>query len=117
MSQTDDVQFYSDASCSVDVLSPVVDIAGYDASSPKIICVAVNPKGDFNGSDGSNEPSFTIKFIVRVDWFLSSDSADDGTQGMIKGWMVRYNARTIFFEFLSKFLCILLDHFYPFAVD
>lgn len=66
-SQTDDVQFYSDAACSVDVLSPAVDASGYDISSPKIICVAVNPKGDFNGSDGSNDPSFTIKFIVRVD--------------------------------------------------
>ena len=65
--QTDDVQFYSDAACSVDILAPVVDASGYDISSPKIICIAVNPKGDFSGSDGINHPSFTVQFTVRVD--------------------------------------------------
>ncbi|RLA39886.1 MAG: hypothetical protein DRR06_18370 [Gammaproteobacteria bacterium] len=65
--QTDDVQFYSDTGCSIDVLVPVTDASGYDISSPKVICIAVNPKGDFNGSDGSNHPSFFVRFTVRVD--------------------------------------------------
>ena len=65
--QTDDVQFYSDAGCSVDVLSPVADASGYDISVPKIVCIEINPKGDFNGSDGTNDPSFTVNFTVRVD--------------------------------------------------
>ncbi len=67
-STVDDVDFYSDATCTTPVLSPAVDGNGYDISSPKIVCISINPKGDFKGSeDLVNFPAFRVDFTVRVD--------------------------------------------------
>jgi len=67
-STIDDIDFYSDATCTTPVLSPAVDGSGYDISVPKIICISINPKGDFKGSeDLVNLPAFRVDFTVRVD--------------------------------------------------
>ncbi|MBT8119089.1 MAG: hypothetical protein KJN89_05170 [Gammaproteobacteria bacterium] len=66
----DDVQFSNDG-CATFLLPPTVPTAdpvtGYDTTVPKIDCIAINPKGSFNGSDGVNDPSFSVSFTIRVD--------------------------------------------------
>jgi len=61
----DDIAF-SDDGCGTFV-TPSADGAGFDISAPPIDCIEFNPKGELRGSDGVNNPSFTIKFQLRVD--------------------------------------------------
>ena len=66
----DDVQFSNDgcATFLVPPTAPTADpVTGYDTTVPKIDCIAINPKGSFNGSDGANDPSFSVSFTIRVD--------------------------------------------------
>lgn len=65
---TDDIDFYSDAACTTIIATPVADASGYDISSPRVSCIGINPKGEFNGSvDLVNLPSFSVNFTVRLD--------------------------------------------------
>jgi uncharacterized repeat protein (TIGR01451 family) len=65
---TDDIDFYSDVGCTTIIATPVADASGYDISSPKVRCIGINPKGDFNGAaDLINFPSFSVNFTVRLD--------------------------------------------------
>jgi hypothetical protein len=66
-STTDDVQFSNDG-CVTFLLNPTAGpVTGYDTTSPKIDCIAIYPKGSFAGSDGVNDPSFSVTFTIVVD--------------------------------------------------
>ena len=66
-STTDDVDFSNDG-CLTYVANPTADpVTGYDTTSPKINCIAINPKGSLSGSDGTNHPSFSVTFSIKVD--------------------------------------------------
>ena len=60
-SLADDIEFSSDGSNYND--TPVPDVDGYDAG---ITHIRLLTKGAFAASDGSNHPSFTIRFKVRI---------------------------------------------------
>jgi len=65
---TDDIDFSTDGCLSYLLGGPAADpVTGYDITSPKVNCIRLNPKGEFNGSDGVNNPSVVIKFKVKVD--------------------------------------------------
>ena len=57
-SGTDDIEFTT-----VSGLPPVPDVDGYDAG---VTDLGLLPKGTFAASDGTNHPSFTIMFKVRL---------------------------------------------------
>ena len=61
----DDIAFSSDDCGSF--VTPDAGTGGFDISTPSINCVRFNPSGELRGSDGVNNPSFTIRFRVRVD--------------------------------------------------
>ena len=57
-SGTDDIEFTT-----VSGLPPVPDVDGYDAG---VTALGLLPKGTFAASDGTNHPSFSIMFKVRI---------------------------------------------------
>ena len=61
---SDDVSFSNDGGATF--ITPVVDGSGFDITSPPINYIYLNPKGNMRGSDGANDPSFSIKFKVKV---------------------------------------------------
>lgn len=61
-SATDDLEFSSDNGATWTYI-PVPDADGYDAS---VTNIRINPKGEMNASDGTNHPTFTLRFRVRV---------------------------------------------------
>jgi uncharacterized repeat protein (TIGR01451 family) len=61
-STTDDLEFSNDNGTSWSY-TPVPDADGYDAN---VTDIRVNPKGAMNASDGTNDPTFTLRFRVRV---------------------------------------------------
>lgn len=61
---TDDVDFSNDGGSTF--ITPLVDGAGYDITSPPINYIRINPQGAFNASSGSGDPSFTVRFRLRV---------------------------------------------------
>ena len=64
-STTDDIAFSNNLGSSF--ITPSVDGAGFDVTVPPINYIRINPKGAFRGSNGVNNPSFTLKFRLRVD--------------------------------------------------
>ena len=64
-STTDDIDFSNDGGSSF--ITPSVDANGFDITSPPINFIRLNPKGEFRGSDGVNDPSMQINFRVRVE--------------------------------------------------
>jgi len=64
-STVDDIDF-SNNDC-VSFITPSVNGSGFDTTSPPINCVRINPKGEFRGSDGVNDPSMQMNFRVRVE--------------------------------------------------
>lgn len=60
----DDVDFSNDGGGTF--VTPSVDAGGYDVTSPPINYIRVNPQGRLNGSTGSGDPSFDIRFRARV---------------------------------------------------
>lgn len=63
-STTDDIDFSNDGGLSF--ITPSIDGNGFDTTVPPIDFIRINPKGEFNGSDGVNNPSMEIKFQVKV---------------------------------------------------
>jgi len=61
----DDIDFSNDGGGTF--VTPVVDGSGFDITSPKINFIRFKLKGNFNGSDGVNNPSMNLQFRVRVD--------------------------------------------------
>jgi uncharacterized repeat protein (TIGR01451 family) len=61
-STTDDLEFSSDNGATW-TYTPVPDTNGYDAN---VTNIRVNPKGVMRASDGTNNPTFTLRFQVRV---------------------------------------------------
>jgi hypothetical protein len=62
-SGADDIAF-SNTGCSPFTLyTPVPDVNGFDAA---VTCIRVNPKGVFAAASGGNNPSFELRFRVRV---------------------------------------------------
>lgn len=61
-STTDDVDFSNDGGATY-TYTPTPDADGYDSA---VTNIRVNPKGQFDASDGVNNPSFEIRFRVRV---------------------------------------------------
>jgi uncharacterized repeat protein (TIGR01451 family) len=62
-SGADDVSF-SNTGCSLFTnYTPVPDVNGFDAA---VTCIRVNPKGVFAAASGGNNPSFELRFRVRV---------------------------------------------------
>ena len=59
---TDDIEFSNDNG-STWTYTPVPDVDGYDAN---VTNIRINPKGEMRASDGSNHPTFTLRFSVRV---------------------------------------------------
>lgn len=64
-STTDDIDFSNDGGATF--ITPTVDANGFDTTSPPINYIRLNPKGEFRGSDGVNNPSMQINFRVRVE--------------------------------------------------
>jgi uncharacterized repeat protein (TIGR01451 family) len=64
-STTDDIGFSNDGGSTF--ITPNVDVNGFDITSPPINYISLNPKGEFRGSDGVNNPSMQINFRVRVE--------------------------------------------------
>ncbi|MBN1378222.1 MAG: DUF11 domain-containing protein [Gammaproteobacteria bacterium] len=61
---TDDIDFSNDGGSTF--VTPVADGDGFDITSPAINYIRITPGGQFNGSTGSPDPSFTIRFRARV---------------------------------------------------
>lgn len=64
-STVDDIDFSNDGGATY--ITPSVDANGFDTTSPPINYIRINPKGEFRGSDGVNDPSMQMQFRVRVD--------------------------------------------------
>ncbi|MBL4712052.1 MAG: choice-of-anchor L domain-containing protein [Gammaproteobacteria bacterium] len=64
-SVVDDIDFSNDGGLSF--ITPTTDVDGFDTTVPPVNFIRINPKGEFNGSDGTNNPSMQINFRVRVD--------------------------------------------------
>ena len=62
-STTDDLSFSNNNGSSF-LYTPSPDASGYD---PAVTHIRVNPKGVFAGSSGAGDPSFTLRFRVKVD--------------------------------------------------
>jgi trimeric autotransporter adhesin len=63
-SGTDDIDFSNDGGSSF--VTPSVDASGYDTTTPAINFIRINPKGELRGSDGVNNPSFTINYKLKI---------------------------------------------------
>ena len=63
-STTDDIAFSNNGGSSF--ITPSVDASGFDITAPPINFIRINPKGSLRGSDGVSNPSFTMRFRVRV---------------------------------------------------
>ena len=63
-SNTDDVEFSQDNGVDLFTYSPTPDGDGFDSN---VTDVRLNPKGAFNGSNGTDVPTFTLEFSVRID--------------------------------------------------
>ncbi len=61
-SSTDDIEFSNDSGASW-IYTPVADADGYDAN---VTNIRINPKGVMRASNGSDHPTFTLRFQVRV---------------------------------------------------
>jgi uncharacterized repeat protein (TIGR01451 family) len=61
---SDDVSFSNNGGSTF--ITPSVDGSGFDITTPPINYIRINPKGSMRGSDGVNDPSFSIKFKVKV---------------------------------------------------
>lgn len=61
-SSIDDIEFSNDNGGSW-TYTPVPDVDGYDAS---VTNIRVNPKGVMRASNGTDDPTFTLRFQVRV---------------------------------------------------
>lgn len=61
-STTDDLEFSNNGGATW-TYTPVPDVNGYDSS---VTNIRVNPKGTFNGATGAGNPSFTLRFRVRI---------------------------------------------------
>lgn len=61
-STIDDIEFSNDNGGSW-TYTPVPDVDGYDAS---VTNIRVNPKGVMRASNGTDDPTFTLRFQVRV---------------------------------------------------
>ena len=61
-STTDDIEFSNDSGTSW-TYTPVADADGYDAN---VTNIRVNPKGVMRASNGTDDPTFTLRFQVRV---------------------------------------------------
>ena len=59
----DDVSFSNSGCSPFTNYTPVPDVDGFDAA---ITCIRVNPKGVFAAASGGNNPSFELRFRVRV---------------------------------------------------
>jgi hypothetical protein len=57
-----DLEFSNDNGTSW-TYTPSPDADGYDAN---VTDIRINPKGVMNASDGTNDPTFTLRFRVRV---------------------------------------------------
>jgi len=64
-STVDDIDFSNDGGATY--ITPSVDANGFDTTSPPINFIRFNPKGEFRGSDGVNNPSMQINFRVRLE--------------------------------------------------
>ena len=62
-STTDDIEFSMDNGSNFNYL-PTPDSDGFDSA---VTDVRINPKGIFNASNGTDIPTFTVTFSVRVD--------------------------------------------------
>lgn len=60
---SDGLDFYSDAGCTTAYATPTPDADGCDAN---VRCIKVRMTGEFLASDGSNHPSFNLKFRTRI---------------------------------------------------
>ena len=65
-STIDDVEFYNNSGTTL-VLTPSTDGNGKDTTSPRIDLIRIKPTGEFNGTDGVNNPTGDFKFSVIVD--------------------------------------------------
>lgn len=61
-STTDDLEFSNDNGATW-TYTPVPDASGYDAN---VTNIRVNPKGVMRASDGTNNPTYSLRFQVRV---------------------------------------------------
>ena len=61
-SNTDDIEFSNDNGFNW-TYTPVPDADGYDAN---VTNIRINPKGVMRASDGTDHPTFTLRFRVRV---------------------------------------------------
>lgn len=61
----DDIAFSNDGGASF--VTPAVDGAGFDATTPRINFIEVRPSGTFAGSGGGAAPSFELRFQMRVE--------------------------------------------------
>jgi uncharacterized repeat protein (TIGR01451 family) len=61
---TDDIDFSNDGGSTF--VTPVSDIDGFDITVPPVNFIRITPNGQFNGSTGSGDPNFTIRFRSRV---------------------------------------------------
>ena len=61
-STTDDIEFSNDNGSSW-TYTPVPDADGYDAN---VTNIRINPKGAMNASNGTDHPTFILRFSVRV---------------------------------------------------
>ncbi|MGH6610595.1 MAG: hypothetical protein ACRECQ_10080, partial [Burkholderiaceae bacterium] len=59
----DDVSFSNTGCSPFTNYTPVPDVDGFDAA---VTCIRVNPKGTFAAASGGNNPSFELRFRVRV---------------------------------------------------
>ncbi|MBT8119090.1 MAG: hypothetical protein KJN89_05175 [Gammaproteobacteria bacterium] len=64
-STVDDIDFCNDVGSTT--ITPSVDTIGFDATSPPINFIRLNPKGEFRGSEGINNPSMQLNFRVKVE--------------------------------------------------
>jgi len=64
-SALDDIDFSNDGGATF--VTPTTDSNGFDTTSPAINFIRINPKGEFNRSDGVSDPSMQINFRVRME--------------------------------------------------
>lgn len=63
-STTDDIAFSNNGGSTF--ITPSVDGSGFDTTVPPINFIRINPKGSLRGTDGVNNPSFNMRFRLRV---------------------------------------------------
>jgi uncharacterized repeat protein (TIGR01451 family) len=61
---TDDIGFSNDGGSTF--VTPVSDVDGFDITVPPVNFIRITPGGQFNGSTGSGDPNFTVRFRARV---------------------------------------------------